>query len=467
MSGSQVLGGPSLIGETLAGRYDVLALLGRGGMGEVYEARDLVLGRRVAIKVLPVSVGSDERYLRRLRREARTAAALMHPNVVAVHDLGVDGGRAFIVMELVAGRRLADLIEDRAPLPPGRAAWLARQVAEALAYAHARGIVHRDIAPGNIMVTPEDTAKVLDFGIAWVERWTPAAGASPSPHGTIAYLAPEQIEGRPVDARTDIYALGCVLYEMLTGRPPFVGTTSAQVAAQHVRATPVPPRPTRPQISPALDDIVMRCLAKDPRERFPGARELAEALAEIERSAEPATQPIPSRAVVRSTTERLRPEPTEPISHTMPRPRPRRAVTAALAWVTAFVALSFLVVPVVRAVMWPSDADPLPPASRPLQPPTGVEAAGVCDGFLSARVEVTWTPASSAAVDGYEVYRSDASDGRYTLVASVPGRGANALADPARGLDTTYYYTVRAVDGKRLGPLTEPASAHTPLLCLG
>src|SRR5579862_9465889 len=222
--------------ETL-GHYNVLDRIGAGGMGEVYRARDTRLGRTVAIKLLPAALAEDAERRDRLLKEARAAAALSHPNIAALYEIGEDAGRVFLVFEFVPGRTLDREIEGR-PMNPRRALDLAAQIADALADAHAAGIVHRDIEPGNIIVTPKGRAKVLDFGLA---KWTTGGAereqaattlATPAgtAMGTVAYMSPEQALGEPVDHRSDIFSLGVVVFEMLTGRRPFEGATPTELA---------------------------------------------------------------------------------------------------------------------------------------------------------------------------------------------------------------------------------------------
>ncbi|HWF24831.1 MAG TPA: protein kinase [Solirubrobacteraceae bacterium] len=265
-------------GRTLAGRYELGEVIGRGAMGTVYRAVDLILGRSVAVKTLPwLLADQDPNNIARFEREARAAAALSHPAVVSVYDTGVDERTHFIVMELVDGRSLQAILRDEGPLAPERAASVAGRVADALAAAHARGIVHRDIKPANVMVAKDGSVKVLDFGIAR------AAGSSTltqgsSVIGTAAYMSPEQAVGKPADERSDIYALGCVLYALLTGRPPFSGEGSAAVMHQQANSAPRPPRAVGPRIPAALSGLVMEMLAKVPAERPQSAAEVRDQL---------------------------------------------------------------------------------------------------------------------------------------------------------------------------------------------
>jgi len=253
--------------RTLAGRYRLAEVIGRGGMGTVYRAVDLVLGRAVAVKLLPgLLADQDPTSVARFEREARAAAALNHPAVVAVYDTGADETGRFIVMELVEGRSLEAILRDQAQLDPDRAASVAARVADALAAAHAAGIVHRDIKPANVMVAEDGSVKVLDFGIART-RDTTTLTQNAAVLGTAAYMAPEQALGKPADERSDIYSLGCVLYALLAGHPPFTGDGAAAVLHQHANIAPDPLRAQNSRVSPALETLVMEMLAKSPSER--------------------------------------------------------------------------------------------------------------------------------------------------------------------------------------------------------
>ncbi len=262
----------------MAGRYELAEVIGRGGMGRVYHATDRVLGRAVAVKMLPgVLADQDPTSVARFEREARAAAALSHPAVVAVYDAGADETSRFIVMELIAGRSLEAILRDEGPLDPDRASGIAAQVADALAAAHAAGIVHRDVKPANVMVAPDGSAKVLDFGIARAMDSTTLTETA-SVVGTAAYMSPEQALGKPADERSDIYSLGCVLYALLTGNPPFTGDGAAAILNQHANVVPRPPRIAESRVSPELDALVMRMLAKSPDERPQTAAEVRDQL---------------------------------------------------------------------------------------------------------------------------------------------------------------------------------------------
>ncbi len=265
------------------GPYDIVSLLGAGGMGEVYRARDTRLNREVAIKVLTIAHGADPGFRSRFEREARTVAALNHPHICTVHDVGHDAGTDYLVMELIEGTTLADRLDgERLPLP--QALDYGIQIADALERAHGAGVVHRDLKPGNVMVT-KGGVKLVDFGLAKIARPALAGleAASTSPAdvtaagtllGTLHYMAPEQIEGGEADARTDIFSLGAVLYEMVTGRKAFKGKTPASVIGAILRDQPPPIAAAHPLVPQALDRIIAVCLAKDPADRWQSARDL-------------------------------------------------------------------------------------------------------------------------------------------------------------------------------------------------
>lgn len=262
--------------QTFGGRYAVLERVGSGGMAEVYRARDDLLGREVAIKVLHEHFSKDRSFVERFRREAQAAANLNHPNIVSLYDYGSSDDTYFIVMEFIEGRSLSDIIDAEGPLLPERAAEIAADVASALERAHSNGLVHRDVKPSNIMITDSGQTKVTDFGIARAlggdgEQTMTQTGMV---IGTASYLSPEQAQGHPVDGRSDVYALGVVLYEMLTGRPPFGGETPLAIAYKHVRETAEAPSTGNRDVPHGLDSITMKALAKNPDNRYASAAEM-------------------------------------------------------------------------------------------------------------------------------------------------------------------------------------------------
>jgi eukaryotic-like serine/threonine-protein kinase len=263
----------------LGGRYELDGIVGRGGMAEVYRARDIRLDRVVAVKTLREDLARDQTFQARFRREAQSAASLNHPSIVAVYDTGEDntGGShvPYIVMEYVDGRTLRDLLRDDRRLLPERALEITDGVLRALDYSHRNGIVHRDIKPGNVMLTRSGQVKVMDFGIARAVSDAQATMTQTAQViGTAQYLSPEQARGERVDARSDLYSTGCLLYELLTGRPPFLGDSPVAIAYQHVRENPVPPSRIDPEVPQWADAIVLRAMAKDPRDRYQSAAEM-------------------------------------------------------------------------------------------------------------------------------------------------------------------------------------------------
>src|SRR6187397_2088978 len=288
--------GPTLIG----GRYELRELLGRGGMAEVRKGIDTRLGRVVAVKRLRTDLASDPTFQARFRREAQSSASLNHPSIVSVYDTGeelaTDGSdvpQPYIVMEYVAGRTLRDILREGRKILPERALEITAGVLSALDYSHRAGIIHRDIKPANVMLTPSGDVKVMDFGIARAladssSTMTQTAAVV----GTAQYLSPEQARGETVDSRSDVYSTGCLLYELLTGRPPFVGDSPVSVAYQHVREQAQPPSSLDEELTPEIDAIVMKSLAKNVGDRYPSAAAMK---ADIDRHL--AGQPVQAPAV--------------------------------------------------------------------------------------------------------------------------------------------------------------------------
>src|SRR5438874_10151410 len=271
----------TLIDTLFDGRYRIVRKLGAGGMANVYLAEDQELGRRVAIKILNERHAHDEQFVERFRREAKNAAGLSHPNVVSIYDRGEAEGSYYIAMEYLDGRTLKELIVTRGPSPVGVAIDYTRQILAAIGFAHKKGIVHRDIKPHNVVVGGDGRLKVTDFGIA--RSGSSQMTEAGSIVGTAQYLSPEQARGASVDARSDLYSLGILLYEMLTGKVPFTGEAPVEIAMKHLSAIPEPPSKLRPEVPHDLDAVVMRAIAKDPDERYQSAEEMDADLARVAR----------------------------------------------------------------------------------------------------------------------------------------------------------------------------------------
>ncbi|HEY5821357.1 MAG TPA: Stk1 family PASTA domain-containing Ser/Thr kinase [Propionibacteriaceae bacterium] len=272
----------------VGGRYELSGTLGRGGMAEVRRAVDRRLGRPVAVKQLRADLATDPTFQARFRREAQSAAGLNHPTIVAVYDTGEETDPRtgisipYIVMELVEGPTLRDVLRDGRKILPERALELTQGVLDALSYSHKAGIIHRDIKPANVMLTPTGGVKVMDFGIARAVADTSATMTQTAAViGTAQYLSPEQARGETVDARSDIYSAGCLLYELLVGRPPFIGESPVSVAYQHVREAPIPPSQLDPVISADIDAVTLKALAKDAGDRYQSAREMKADIARV------------------------------------------------------------------------------------------------------------------------------------------------------------------------------------------
>src|SRR4051812_15644560 len=294
-----------MVGDVLSDRYELEELVGTGGMSSVFRAHDRLLDRKVALKILHEQYTADEDYVERFRREARSVAALSHPNIVTVIDRGEHEERQFIVFEYVDGENLKRLIQRRGPAPVSTALELAMQIARGLSFAHQQGLVHRDVKPQNILLNGDGQAKVTDFGIARSLDVQHGMTQTGTVLGTSDYIAPEQAQGQRVDEHTDVYSLGVVLYEMLTNEVPFPGENFVAVAMRHINEEPPSIRDKRPDVSPRLEAAVHRAMAKHPEDRFQTmadfCRELEACLAELQSGA---TQIAPSVSAPKRTRPR-------------------------------------------------------------------------------------------------------------------------------------------------------------------
>ena len=344
----------------LGGRYQVGELLGYGGMAEVHKGRDLRLGRDVAIKMLRTDLARDATFQERFRREAQNSAALNHPAIVAVYDTGEEISatgekQPFIVMEFVNGRTLKEVLGQEQRLQPRRALEIIADICAALEFSHRHGIIHRDIKPGNVMITQTGQVKVMDFGIARAL----ASGATTMTQtsaviGTAQYLSPEQARGESVDARSDVYAAGCVLFELVVGHPPFVGDSPVSVAYQHVREDPKAPSDINREVSPDIDAIVLKALAKNPLNRYQSAQEMrADALRAVSGRpvlATPVMSEAETMAMQGAPQRQWQPQGATTMQRPIPGGAPTRQPEQRSSWVMAVLAALGVLVVVVLGV---------------------------------------------------------------------------------------------------------------------
>jgi beta-lactam-binding protein with PASTA domain/predicted Ser/Thr protein kinase len=422
---------------TVRARYQVIARIAAGGMGEVYRARDSVLGRDVAIKVLHRNLAGDPGFIDRFRREARAAALLSHPNIVAVHDWGsTTTGTYFMVMEFVRGRNVRDLLSHHKRLAPAQAVEIMDQMLAALDHAHRHGIVHRDVKPENVLVTGDGTVKVADFGLARAFAESRVSQAPGTVTGTVQYLAPEQIQGEPADPRTDVYALGIVGYELLTGKVPFTGETSLAIAYRHLQDRVPPPSRANKAVPEALDRIVLRATEKD-REQRPGSaadlRKELQAVAPSLPTAPPLAQLM--RDLPAATTTADDRASTVTIPRTVsPRVRRRRRLLRLLAMLALVLALA--------GAAWSAGAYLVPHYTHV------PNVVGLSRGAAERRVE----SAGLHAQFGQPMTSTTVSSGDVVRQSVAPGtklrKGADVVLRLSAGLPLR---TVPAVIGKNAG----------------
>ncbi|MFC7277620.1 serine/threonine-protein kinase [Paractinoplanes rhizophilus] len=379
--------------RVLGGRYRLQRRLGRGGTATVWEARDTRLDRNAAVKILDASARTDPAALERLRREARSVAGLAHDNIVGVYDVDIAEDAAYLVMELVDGRSLTETIAQRGRLPVGSAVSIAAQVCDALGAAHAAGVVHRDIKPSNILVTPSGLVKVCDFGVALLDRAGGDAALTGAGNvvGTCQYMAPEQAAGDPVDGRADLYAVGCVLYAMLAGAPPFAADHPIEVLDLHLNEPPVPLRAHRDDVPPELQRLVDELLAKRPADRPRTAWSVRDRLRAVsERTPEPADP----QAVAAAAT-RLLPE----VTAVLPAARAGRGHRWAgdPKYMLLAGAAAVLAIALVFALATGGGRPPAVPAADPAAPAVSARASATATGPSPAPSPAVASPAPARA----------------------------------------------------------------------
>jgi predicted Ser/Thr protein kinase len=362
----------TMIGKTL-GQYQIVQLAGKGGMATVYKAFQPSLNRFVAIKVLPDHLAADDQFVARFKQEALSAAALRHPNILVIHDVGQDGNLHYIAMEFLEGRPLADVIQQAGGLDPRRVAGILEQVASALDFAHSRKVIHRDIKPANIFLSADDHVTLVDFGIA--KALSSAAGLTRAGMivGTPEYMSPEQVDGRALDARSDIYSLGVVLYQMLTGYVPFGGESPSAVMMAHLTKAPMPPSQFSAFVTPGIESVVMRALAKNPNDRFASVREMAQAFSQAVYSG----RPVPVR-------------PAAPTMAAMPAPTAGRKPSAPIWPILAGMGVVALIVVAVVALLASGILKLGGGAVGPATP--GLQAAGAPTAAPTSTLIPTYTP---------------------------------------------------------------------------
>ena len=430
----------------LSNRYELGETLGYGGMSEVHHGHDVRLGREVAIKILRADLARDPQFQERFRREAQNAAALNHPAIVAVYDTGEAntefGPLPYIVMEYVEGRTLRDIVKTEGPMSQKRAMEVMADVCAALDFSHRHGIVHRDVKPANVMITKNGAVKVMDFGIARaMHDGQSAMTQTAAVIGTAQYLSPEQARGESVDARSDVYAAGCVLYELITGEPPFTGDSPVAVAYQHVREDPKPPSSVNPAVAPELDAVVLKALAKGPANRYQSAAEMRSDLVRTlsgQRPAAPMVMSEDERTQVMNA-DRRQPQRYEEYDEPDEDPKAKRRRRTLLAVLAALFVLG-----AVLLIMWLSGAFKSTPSSTAtipnvkgqseLQAKNALREKGFSN-FAQNKQVTCGVPATDGSP-------SCTMDDVNKVIAIDPGEGTNVA------LDTKITLTVGVAPGK-------------------
>jgi serine/threonine-protein kinase len=419
----------SVIESTIEGRYQVISRIAAGGMGEVYRARDSILGREVAVKILHSNLAGDRGFVDRFRREARAAAILNHPNVVGVYDWGSSDGTYYMVMEYVPGSNLRSLLREHGRLEPAQVIEILVQVLAALDHAHGHGIVHRDIKPENILIAQDGRLKVADFGLARAYAESYVSQVEGTVTGTVQYLSPEQIQGKPADPRTDLYALGVVAFELLTGKAPFTGETSLSIAYQHLTGRVPPPSSVARDVPAPVDAAVVHATEKDPTDRPASARAMAEEVVQAAPSARPATRvaelaaEIPGEAEL---TEDRAATVTIPRSET---PRARRA--RRVRWIVGIAALLALL----GVGAWAAWTYAVPHYTD-VPRVDGLPVDQAIARLEDAGLRVSQLPAEfSSTVPGGRVIRIDPEAGAHvrtrTVVSLTPSKGPDLRGVPS------------------------------------
>ncbi|MDT7724781.1 MAG: eukaryotic-like serine/threonine-protein kinase [Actinomycetota bacterium] len=467
--------------QLLSNRYELGDTLGYGGMSEVHHGHDVRLGREVAIKILRADLARDPQFQERFRREAQNAAALNHPAIVAVYDTGEastdQGALPYIVMEFVEGRTLRDIVKTEGPMSQKRAMEVMADVCAALDFSHRHGIVHRDVKPANVMITKNGAVKVMDFGIARaMHDGQSAMTQTAAVIGTAQYLSPEQARGEQVDARSDVYAAGCVLYELITGEPPFTGDSPVAVAYQHVREDPKPPSSVNPAVAPELDAVVLKALAKGPANRYQSSAEMRSDLVRTLSGQRPSAPMVMSDDLRTQVMDSDRRAPQryeefadgDPEEDARARRKRRTLIAAGLA---AFGVLAVLL------ILWLSDAFKPAEATATIPPVAGKSVAVAKDQLRALGLDNFTSPDKQVVCGGDpvpgqptcgendigKVIAVDPAAGQTvptaTKITFTVGAAPSKVAVPdLKGLDLTEATARLASVGLKLDPLVDQAS---------